>query len=45
MDTWAQRLVAVAILLASISLLLGSGTYAYKELATLPTGSAFGKKR
>jgi hypothetical protein len=44
MDTWAQRLVAVAILLASISLLVGTGTYAYKELASLP-GSALGKKK
>ena len=45
MDTWAQRLVAVAILLASVSFLVGSVTYAYKEVATMPTGSVFGKKR
>jgi hypothetical protein len=44
MDTWAQRLVAIAILLASVSLLVGTGTYAYKEVATLQT-SSFAKKR
>jgi len=45
MDMWTQRLVAVALLIASISFLIGTGTYAYKELSTLPTGSVFGKKR
>jgi hypothetical protein len=34
-DKWAQRLVATAILIAAIALLIGQGSYAYKEVATM----------
>jgi hypothetical protein len=32
-DVWAQRLVAVAILIASIALFVGVGMYSYRETA------------
>ena len=34
-DKWAQRLVATAILIAAIALLVGQGTYAWKEITSL----------
>jgi hypothetical protein len=45
MDPWAQRLVAVGFLISSIALLIGTTTYAYKELAPFTTGSAAAKKK
>ena len=45
MDTWAQRLVAIAFLISSIALLVGTGTYAYKELQTLQATLGLGKKK
>ena len=44
MDPWAQRLVGIAFLISSIALLVGTGTYAYKELLTLQTTSGLPKK-
>jgi hypothetical protein len=34
-DKWAQRLIATAILIAAIALLIGQGTYAWKEITSL----------
>jgi hypothetical protein len=34
-DKWAQRLIATAFLVAAIALLVGQGTYAWKEITSL----------
>jgi hypothetical protein len=39
-DTWAQRLVASAIVIASIALLVGTFAFAYTEVASLPSVKA-----
>lgn len=39
-DIWAQRLVAVAILIASLSLLVGTIAFAYSEVASVPAWQA-----
>jgi hypothetical protein len=40
MDLWTQRLVAVALVIASVALLVGASTYAYKEVASLQPAAA-----
>ena len=47
MDLWTQRLVAVALVIAAVALLVGSMTYAYKEVASLqqPPAAPAGKKK
>ena len=40
MDVWTQRLVAVALVIAAVALLVGSMTYAYKEVASLQPAAA-----
>jgi hypothetical protein len=45
MDLWAQRLVAAALVIASIALLVGATTYAYKEVATLQPAAATPAKK
>jgi len=45
MDLWTQRIAAIAFLLASIALLLGTLTYAYKEVSTLQFTSSIAKKK
>lgn len=39
-DTWAQRLVASAIVIASIALLVGTFAFAYTEVASVPSWQA-----
>lgn len=39
-DVWAQRLVAVAILIASIAVLTGTIAFAYTQVASTPSWQA-----
>lgn len=39
-DVWAQRLVAFAILIASIAVLTGTIAFAYTEVASIPVWQA-----
>lgn len=34
-DVWTQRLVAGALVICSLSLLIGTGAYAYREVSSL----------
>lgn len=47
MDPLAQRLVAIGFLISSIALLVGTMSYAYKEVQTAQvlTGSVQAKKK
>jgi len=45
MDRWTQRVAAIAFLLASIALLVGTLTYAYKEVSTMQFTSSIPKKK
>jgi len=44
-DKWAQRLVATAILISALALLVGQGSYAWKEIASVKQGQTFQPKR
>jgi len=45
MEIWTQRIAAFAFLLASIALLVGTLTYAYKKVSTLQITSSIPKKK
>jgi hypothetical protein len=44
-DKWAQRLVATAIVIAALALLIGQGSYAWKEVSSLKASASFQQPR
>jgi hypothetical protein len=43
-DKWAQRLIATAILIAAVALLVGTGSFAWKEVASIKAPFAQAKR-